>query len=180
VGGFKPDENRKFWSWRTDEVKVVQRIYSGCSKTLVQPGSPHKTEGLIFYSTIKMELLFLEQKFSLHTGKLLARSVELFATFHFHFRFHHPLVAHSIPQVHEGVSNAAPPDSPQIILVNNRSKADPLPGSDATASAATDAAHIFEHMCNLKFRLSLSAFFQVRLSVCDSSFIASLEQRTVP
>ncbi|GAQ89151.1 hypothetical protein KFL_004920010 [Klebsormidium nitens] len=88
-----------------------------------------------------------------------------------------------VVQVHEGVSNAAPPDAPQIILVNNRTESGGV-SNGTEASTSSDAAHIFEHMCGLKFRLSLSAFFQVNTAAAEKLYRlagdwAGLNRRTL-
>ena len=58
-------------------------------------------------------------------------------------------------QLYDGVSNAAPPTAPIVPFPRPGQASLLLPGS------AAEAGHIQDALCDMKFRISPSAFFQV-------------------
>ena len=78
------------------------------------------------------------------------------------------LMKFSLMQDHVGISNVAPADCPLIPLL--------APEVDQSEEGAVDKTRIHDHISNLRFSLSPTAFFQVCLNckpLCQLSFVVN-------
>ena len=75
----------------------------------------------------------------------------------------------TLMQDHVGISNVAPADCPLIPLL--------VPEVDQSEEGAVDKTRIHDHISNLRFSLSPTAFFQVCLNcklLCQLGFVLTL------